>query len=202
MPQKVLAHLKKNDPVLHQAILACGACSYGGPETKTDLFSSLCRIIIAQQLSGKAATSLWRKFKNLFPRRKPSAKMIFEMTAKELRASGISFAKIRALKDLSEKVLNRTLKLNALKNSHEEIVRTELQKVIGIGPWTSDMFLMFALGNEDIFSPGDLGLRKGIQKVYGLDTLPSAAYMKGLSFHWSPYKTYAACALWFIVDNQ
>ena len=202
MPKKVLAHFKKHDPVLYRAIIEFEKPMRSGPEVKTDLFASLCRIIVGQQLSGKAADAIWGKFRSLFPRKKQSAKAILAMSEEELRASGISYAKIASLKDLSERVASRSLRLPALRAAPEMHAREQLTQVRGIGPWSAEMFLMFALGHEDVFSPGDLGLQKGIQKVYGHNTLPSVEIMEELSARWSPYRTYASCALWIILDNR
>ena len=202
MPKKVLAHFKKHDPVLYRAIVDCEKPMRAGPEVKTDLFASLCRIIVGQQLSGKAADAIWQKFRSLFPRKKPTAKAILSMSDAELRASGISYAKIASVKDLSDRVADKSLSLSRLRTMREDDARKELLRVRGIGPWSCEMFLMFSLGHEDVFSPGDLGLQKGIQKVYELDTLPSTEAMQQLSARWSPYRTYAACALWHILDNR
>lgn len=202
MPKKVLNHFKKYDPILYDAIISFEGAFNDGPESKDDLFASLCRTIAGQQLSGKAADAIWSKFIARFPRKKPTAKRILAMDDDELRASGFSFAKIRSLRDLSERVVNRSLKLESLRTASQERTREELQKVIGIGPWSAEMFLMFALGNEDVFSPGDLGLQKGIQKIYALDTLPTPEQILEMSTCWSPYRTHAACAIWNILDNR
>lgn len=202
MKKKVLNHFQKNDPILHAAILSFEGDLRDGPEIKKDLFASLCRTIVGQQLSGKAATAIWNKFRTLFPRNKPTATTILKMNDMRLRESGISFAKIRSVRDLSERVTNRSLRLPSLHNKTGEEAREELQQVIGIGPWSSEMFLMFALGHEDVFSAGDLGLQKGIQKIYTLKSLPDKKKIEKLSLNWSPYRTYAATAIWSILDNQ
>ncbi|MAZ67447.1 DNA-3-methyladenine glycosidase [bacterium] len=202
MPQKVLNHFRKHDPVLYGAIISFEGGLRGGPEVKSDLFGSLCRTIVGQQLSGKAARSIWERFRSLFPRRKPTAAHILKLSDIHMRESGLSFAKIRSLQDLSERVASRSLRLAPLRTAAEYEAREQLLAVKGIGPWSADMFLMFALGHEDIFSPGDLGLKKGIQKIYGHSDLPSVEVIEELSQHWSPYRTYAACAIWSILDNQ
>jgi len=202
MQKKVLNHFKKSDPILHAAIISFDGDLRDGPEVKKDLFASLCRTVVGQQLSGKAAESIWRKFVALFPRKKPTATAILKMNDMQLRESGISFAKIRSVRDLSERVSNRSLRLPSLHKKTGEEAREQLQSVIGIGPWSSEMFLMFALGHEDVFSAGDLGLQKGIQKIYNLKSLPDKKKIESLSQNWSPYRTYAACAIWSILDNQ
>ncbi len=202
MPKKVLTHFKKNDPLLYEAIIAFDKPFRDEPEKKADLFASLCRTIAGQQLSGSAADSIWNRFRTLFPKNKPTARRILNLSKDELRAVGFSYAKIRALYDLSEKVSTRTLSLGALRTANESHIGEQLQKIIGVGPWTTEMFLMFALGREDVFSTGDLGLKKGIAKIYSLKTLPTPEEMEDLSQKWRPYRTYAACAIWTILDNR
>ena len=198
--KKVLTHFKKTDPKLYKAIVDFKGKFSDGPTSQKELFSSLCRIIAGQQLSGKAADSIWNKFRKTFPNNKPTAKGILKRTDEELRETGFSYAKIRSLKDLSRKISNS--QLESLRDEDEEIVREKLQEVIGIGPWTSEMFIMFSLGNEDVFSPGDLGLKKGIQKIYKLKEMPTPLKLEKMSKKWSPYRTYASCAIWNILDNR
>lgn len=202
MPKKVLNHFKKYDPTLYKAIVSFEGSFRDGPESQDDLFASLCRTIAGQQLSGKSADAIWSKFVVLFPRHTPTAKKILAMTEDELRASGFSYAKIRSLHDLSRRILDTSLNLEKLRQSDEAYAREQLQLVTGIGPWSAEMFLMFALGNEDVFSPGDLGLKKSIQKIYGLETLPTPEEATDIATCWSPYRTYASCALWTILDNR
>lgn len=202
MPKKVLTHFKKSDPKLYAAIQAFKKPFRDGPEEVSDLFASLCRTIVGQQLSGLAARAIWNKFIALFPRKKPTANRILAMTESDLRKAGLSFAKIRALHDLSERVSNRSLKLESLRKADEETAREALLAVKGIGPWSCEMFMMFSLGYEDMFSPGDLGLQKGIQKIYKLKALPDRERIEKLSKKWSPYRTHAACAIWSILDNR
>ncbi len=202
MKTKVLNHFKKNDPKLYTAIRAFKGNLRDGPQVQKDLFASLCRTIVGQQLSGNAANSIWRKFSSLFPRKKPRPCNIITCNDVTLRESGLSFAKIRSIRDLSERISNRSLKLPSLRKKTSEEAREALQEVIGIGPWSSEIFLMFSLGHEDMFPLGDLGLQKGIQKIYKLRTLPDKKKIESLSKKWSPYRTYAACAIWSILDNQ
>ncbi len=201
MPKPVLTHFKKHDPILYKAVLTCKN-DVRGPYTERDLFASLCRTIVGQQLSGKAARAIWEKFKALFPSKRPTAAGILSFTDEQLRTAGLSYAKIRSLRDLSERVATKSLQLTKLRTAPEDWVRVQLQEVKGIGPWSSEMFLMFALGHEDIFSPGDLGLRKGMKRLYQLDTLPELDVIERISAPWTPYRTYAACVLWHTLDNQ
>lgn len=202
MPTKVLSHFKKNDPALHAAIRSLGDDFTAGPHEDKDLFASLCRIVVGQQLSGKAAQALWKKFTALFPNKKPTAKKVLEMSEAQLRSSGISYSKVHSIQDLSQRIAERSLRLSALRSADEDTAREQLLAVRGIGPWSCDMFLMFSLGKEDVFAPGDLGLRKSIKNIYGHKKLPDIETVETLAEKWSPYRTYAACALWRVLDNQ
>lgn len=186
-------HFKKNDPILHAVI----------PETleishwqEKDLFIALCESIISQQLSVKAADTIFERFQKLFPKEIITPKYTSKLTVEQLRSVGLSGQKARYIQDLAQKVTNKELvleKLNMLEN--EEIIN-ELVKVKGVGRWTAEMFLMFALRREDIFSYGDLGLRKAIQKLYGLKKEPTQKQAEKIAKNWIPYRTYACRILW------
>jgi DNA-3-methyladenine glycosylase II len=164
-------------------------------------FTSLARSIVGQQLSTKAADSIWKKFSSLFPRKRVTATHLATLQDTTLRSAGLSYGKIKALRALSTHVeQHKTFYTTISKQSTEEIYE-RLTEVHGIGPWTVEMFLMFTLQREDIFSPGDLGLRKGIQKLYALDTLPTPQESTALAEQWAPYRTYASRALWHLLDT-
>jgi len=165
-------------------------------------FVSLCRSIMGQQLSGKAAQSIYQRFEDLFPRKNVTAKKILEFTEHELRAVGMSYGKARALRDLARKVLNKEVLFVRISEYSDEEIREMLIKVHGVGPWTIEMFLMFSLGREDIFSPKDLGLQKGMQRIYNLEERPNEEQMERFAKKWSPYRTYAALILWRLVDTK
>jgi len=202
MRKKALSHFKKADPKLYDLILSFEEISDLSPETSEDRFSRLCRIIVGQQLSSKAARSIWNRFEALFPRKKVTAKKILEMGDIKMRSAGLAGAKVRALKDLAEKVTSREVVLKDMHDHKNEIVHEKLIIVKGIGPWTIEMFLMFVLGREDVFSYGDLGLQKGFQKLYRLKQKPTQKQMERLTKKWTPYRTYAALALWKLADTK
>ena len=203
MEKKAIAHFRNVDPKLHAAwkeIKHLGPIDPLGEKYHLDYFASLCRIIVGQQLSGHAARSIWKRFdeyyrKNVTPRKVRATK------EGALREIGMSWAKVRSLHDLSEKVTVKELVLKDIDTHSDEIVREKLLIVRGIGPWTAEMFLMFSLGRPDVFSYGDLGLQKGVQKIYGLKQKPTEQKLDRLTTKWSPYKTYAAQILWRHVDN-
>ncbi len=190
---KAIAHFEKHDPVLFAIIVHIEPFSL----TKSNkLFRELCDHIISQQLSIKASASIFERFSNLFPKKHIDPALLLTLPNDTIRAAGLSYTKIRYLKDLAQKVIEKTVQLDRLEAlSDEEVIET-LIKVKGIGRWTAEMFLMSALAREDVFSYGDLGIRKAMQKLYGLKKEPTQMQAEKLAKKWSPYRTYACKILW------
>lgn len=199
MYKKAQEHFKKADKRLHRASL-----QFEIPDVKhsDDLFRDIVWTIIGQQLSGKAADTIFDRFASLFPDKRLVAEKILKLEESAMRSAGLSGAKARAIRNFSEKVLSGELRLEDLKKIDEVSVIAELTKVKGIGPWTAEMILMHSLGRLDIFSAGDLGLMKGLKELYGLRSLPDAKKVAKLSKAWSPYRTYAARVLWRVADAK
>ena len=193
MDKKIKNHLKQKDPILYSWILKIELEEHKPSE---DLFTALCEDIISQQLSGKAADTIFGRFIKLFPRQKVIPQALLRLSDEKIRSCGTSWAKIKSLKDLAHKVSSKELDLDHLKNLSDDKIIHELIKVKGIGPWTAEMFLMFSLGREDVFSHGDLGLRNGIKKVYGFKKDPTKKQIDTIVKKWSPYRTYASRILW------
>lgn len=196
MNKKIIVHFKTVDQDLHSLISSNPKAFTWGPEKSKDYFVSLCREIIGQQLSGKAAGAIYARFEALFPKKKITAQALSELSDETIRSIGTSWAKVSFLKDLAKKVQDKEIDLTRLDTLSNDEVLTTLTKIKGIGPWTAEMFLMFGLGREDIFSFGDLGLKKAIMKLYKLKKEPSKKRLELLTKKWSPYRTYAACILW------
>ncbi len=186
-------YFKKYDPKLFAYIEKIELGAFSPPR---DLFAKLCDSIISQQLSGRAADTIYARLEKLFPKGKITAQGILKLSESKIRSCGTSGAKTRSLKDLALKVADGTIDLDTLGGLTDEEVIVELTKVKGIGPWTAEMFLMFALGREDVFSHGDLGLRKAIQKIYGFKNMPTRSQIERIVKKWSPYRTYASRVLW------
>ena len=199
MYKKALIHFKKHDPKLHRVSLQF---KIDDLEQTNDLFRDIVWTIIGQQLSGKAADTIFGRFEKLFPVKNITPQKIMKLNDKKMRESGISGAKIRALRDLSLKVVSGELNLEQLPSLPDIEVIQELVKVKGIGPWTAEMVLMFSLGRTDVFSIGDLGLKNGLMHLYGWKKLPSEKKLGSIINKWSPYKTYAAKILWKIADKK
>ena len=159
------------------------------------LFDRLVESIISQQLSVRVADVIYERVLNLMPKKKLDPKAILKIDDQTLRSAGLSFGKIKYIKDLSDKVHSGELDLNNLENLENEEVIEKLTAVKGIGKWTAEMFLMSALGRPDIFSHGDLGLKNAFKKIYDVTEYKEAEAEK-IVIKWSPYRTIAARILW------
>lgn len=197
---KILRHFRKNDPVMYEAMKKViknfpDADIFLLKRDSEDLFLTLCRSIINQQLSNKAAATIFKRFKRLF-RGKITPGKLLKINDRELRGAGISFPKIGYLKDLAAKVKSGEVELEKFVLMSDEKIIEELVNIKGIGRWTAEMFLMFALGREDVYSHGDLILRKSLQKLYKLKNEPTLLEAQELTKVWSPYKSFASRVLW------
>ena len=195
--KKVLSHFKKVDPKIYLYVTQIDYNKWFEKRPKRGehaYFHSLCRAIIGQQLSGKAAETIYGRFKDLL-NDEVTPENILSLDDQNLRDVGMSWSKVSYAKDLAQKVLDGEVHLTKLDDmANEEVVR-ELTTIKGIGEWTVEMFLMFTLNREDIFSFGDLGLKKGIMKVYEIEN-PTKEQIEKIIAPWSPYKTYGSIALW------
>ena len=201
IPKKVLVHFKKSDPILYKVIKTIGSLQ-NLPNRKGDnFFLDLIDAITSQQLSTKVADIIFERFKKLFRNEKITPEAVLKIKDEKLREIGISFPKIKYIKDLSQKVKDKELDLYSLQSLKDEEVITELVKVKGIGKWTAEMFLIFTLKREDIFSHGDLGLNNAIKNIYKPQKY-SEEIVEQLASKWSPYKSYASRILWKSLDNR
>ena len=199
---KVKAHFRKADPKIYAIMKGVDFNDwYKEPRGHGDYFVHLCYEIIAQQLSGKAASTIIGRFEELFPKKKITAERVSKMPDKKLRGVGMSWSKASFLKDLADKTLKKEIAYSKLHGMADEEVMKELTQVKGIGPWTAEMFLMFALGREDVFSHADLGLRNGMKRVYRLRSVPDTKKADRITAKWKPYRSYGSFALWHSVDN-
>jgi DNA-3-methyladenine glycosylase II len=163
---------------------------------------SLARAIVSQQLSGKAADTIWGRVLDLYPKRKfPQPAAILATPDTSLRAAGLSGAKAAAIKDLARHVVEAKLVPAKLPKLTDAEISEVLLPVRGIGPWSVDMFLMFALARPDVLPVGDLGVRKGMQKHFKLRTLPEADKMIKLAAAWRPYRSVGAWYMWRLLET-
>ncbi len=168
--------------------------------SKTKYFADLLEAITNQQLSGKAASTIFGRVRDLC-KGGIIPKAILKLSETKLRKAGLSYAKIKYIKDLSNKVKSGDLKIDNLDKLPDDEVKKELVEVKGIGPWTADMFLMFSLGRPDVFPVEDLGIKNGFEKVTGkkFDKVDSAKFAEK---YWTPYRTVASWYLWRSLENR
>lgn len=200
MNKKIIVHFQTVDPILYSLLERYPSLKTIKKEKSPDYFKNLCREIIGQQLSGKVADVLFNRFEKLFTGRRVMPQSALKLSEEILRGTGMSWSKARFIRDLAEKILNKQIHLDMVDQLTDEDVVKELVKVKGIGPWTAEMFLMFTLAREDVFSYGDLGLRRAIQKLYTFKKEPSVKQMEKIVNKWKPYRTYAARILWRSLD--
>lgn len=194
-------HFESQDPILFALLATMELKPLERNEDSKKYFQHLCQEIISQQLSGKAANAIVQRFLKLFPRKHITPQGVLKFSGDQLRAVGMSWAKVRSLLDLAEKTKNRELRLLDIPNLDDETVIEQLTQVKGIGRWTAEMFLMFTLGREDIFSFGDLALQKGLERIYGKKLTRTRKHAEKIISRWAPYRSYGSLALWHAVDS-
>jgi DNA-3-methyladenine glycosylase II len=163
--------------------------------SRPDPFEALARAIVGQQLSTRAANSIWEKLIGLFDA-EMTPEALLRRRPPTLRKAGLSNAKVEFLRDLAARVKDGRLDLKQLKKLPDEDVIAELIEVKGIGTWSAEMFLIFHLGRPDVVSAGDLGIRRAIQITYGLDDLPGPEEVERIAEPWRPHRTLACLYLW------
>ena len=200
------AHLRRADPVLARLIDDFGGPLPVGPDARgrpDDLYGALVRSIAGQQLSVKAARSIWNRLLSRYDGRTPTPAEILADDPEELRAAaGFSRAKVAYLRSLAEHVESGALALDALSRLGDDEVVRELTAVKGVGTWTAHMFLMFTLHRPDVLPVGDLGVRNAVRAAYGLDAAPDPAALEALAEPWRPHRTRACLYLWRSLDNE
>ncbi len=195
-----LRHLSQ-DPVLKALINRFGPLDYSSDR---DHFESLVYSIIEQQLSGKAADTIYSRFLQLFPDGKFTPELILATPQEKLRGIGTSWAKARSLHDLSQKILDGTLQLNKLHEMSDDEVIEHLIQVKGIGRWTAEMRLMFSLHRPDVLPLDDVGIQNAFVMHYGLKRSHKKLHqqMIKIAAPWQPYRTMACWYLWKSLDNR
>ena len=193
--------LSTADPVLAALISQHGPCQL---TPHTDYYRQLVRSIIGQQLSVKAAATIYQRFLNLFDDSMPSPEQILTTDVEALRQIGCSYSKANYIKDLSLHILDDRLDLGHIATLPNTTVIEQLVSVKGIGEWSAHMLMMFSLGRLDILPTGDLGIRKAMMQLYELPDLPQPAAMHQMALErgWIPYQTVASWYLWRSLDNE
>jgi DNA-3-methyladenine glycosylase II len=188
-----LKHLQRRDRTMKRVIAAVGPCQL---KRQTNRYQSLLRAIIAQQISGAAARSIWAKLQAAAGTQTLTSEVIHRLSDEAIRAAGVSPQKLGYVRDLTERVHSKCLRLASLHRFSDDEVIAELIAVKGIGVWTAQMFLMFSLGRPDVMPHGDLGIQSAIRRLYGLAELPNRETCFRIAEPWRPYATYACWYLW------
>lgn len=199
---KALSHFAASDPIMHAALMAAleGERALTLPIKKPadcyrdELFSS----IISQQLSVKAAATIWRRFINIYGD-PVDTKKVLSADLETLRSVGLSRQKATYIQSIARGTTDGTVRLDHLDTLDNETVIAELVTLKGVGSWTAEMFLIFTLGRPDVFSIGDLGLRNAAARLYQREL--SRDELLSLSVRWSPFRSAASLALWHSLDN-
>jgi DNA-3-methyladenine glycosylase II len=165
-------------------------------ERPGDAYGALLRAIVGQQLSTKAARTIYLRVLDLFGGTTPSPKQLLEASEEDLRGAGLSGRKTEYIRDLASHVIAGELELDRLDRLEDEEVIEEIVAVRGLGRWTAEMFLLFHLERPDVLSGGDLGIRKAIQIEYGLEEMPPPKQVLEIGEAWRPYRSLASLYLW------
>lgn len=194
--KRAILHLKKCDPVLREIIERVGAfkMEYGPPE-----FASLAESILYQQLNGRAAATIFKRFTDLAGD-PPTPEGILRLTDEQLRGVGLSKQKSAYLRDLATKTRDGLLNFEKLPDMTDDEVIEHLTQVKGIGVWTAHMFLMFSLRRPDVLPTGDYGVQAAIKKHYRKRKMPKPHIMEKIAKPWAPYRSVACWYLWRSLD--
>lgn len=198
--RKAEKQLAKNDPQMAALVEKHGQCSIK-PHGRH--YGELLDSIISQQLSVKAATTIYKRVVDLFGGKTPTPKQLINADTEKLRACGVSYAKVAYMKDLAQHIMDGRLDMKHISTLPNDQLIQQLTAVKGIGDWSAHMYMIFCLGRLDVLPVGDLGVRKASMLVYGLPELPKKDQLELLSkkHHWSPYESVAAWYLWRSLKN-
>ena len=196
-------HLRSVDHVIRRLIDERGPIdpAIDRRGSRPDAYEAIARAVVGQQLSTKAARSIWERLIARFDGSFPPPAELLATEPESLREAGLSWSKVGFLRDLAERIENGSLDLGALAKLPDEDVIAELTEIKGIGRWTAEMFLIFHLARPDVVSTGDLGIRRAAQLAYGLDELPGPHDLERIAEPWRPHRTLACLYLWRSLDN-
>lgn len=194
-----IRHLKARDPVLGALIERVGPYRI---EFREPSFETLVRSIVFQQLSGKVARVIYGRLAGALPEQRITPEGILALGPERMRRLGLSRQKTAYIRDLARQTVKRKVEFELLPDFPDDEVIARLTAVKGIGKWTAQMFLIFALRRHNVLPTGDLGIRSAIKKVYGLAELPKPQEIEELARDWHPYCTVASWYLWRSLDGQ
>jgi DNA-3-methyladenine glycosylase II len=196
--------LAKSDPVMAKLVEELGELTIEARRRRrppVDAYGMLLRSVVGQQLSVKAAATIYGRVLDLFGGTTPPPEKLLEIEPQRLREAGLSGRKVEYVRDLADHVLSGALELDRLDELGDDEVIEEITAVRGFGVWSAHMFLIFFLERPDVLPTGDLGIRNAIARLYGFEELPSAAEMEALGERWRPWRSLASLYLWESLDN-
>jgi DNA-3-methyladenine glycosylase II len=194
--------LIRRDPVLAAAIRRIGPCGMASRQ-HADHLTALVRSMVGQQLSAKAATTIFERLRALFPDGQiTSAEAIAALDDATLRGVGLSGQKLGYLRDLGARITDERLNLDELESLPDEVVIERLTTVKGFGRWTAEMFLMFRLHRPDVLPVGDLGIMTAVQRLYRLRQRPAPKRLTKIGEAWRPYRSVACWYLWQSLKSE
>ena len=202
MSAKARAALAAADPTMAALIERLGEIDIAtrlrrrSEERPADAYGALLRAIVGQQLSTKAARTIYLRVLDLFDGKTPAPEQLLDATVDDLRGAGLSGRKVEYIRDLAAHVLSGELELDRLDQLSDEQAIEEIVAVRGLGQWTAEMFLLFHLERPDVLSGGDLGIRRAIQIEFGLDQMPSPTRAIEIGEPWRPHRSLASLYLW------
>jgi DNA-3-methyladenine glycosylase II len=202
MSAKARKQLAASDPTMAALIERLGKIDLATrlrrrkEERPADAYGALLRAIVGQQLSTKAARTIYGRVVDLFDGTTPSPQQLLEADEADLRAAGLSGRKVEYIRDLASHVIEGELELDRLGQLEDAEVIEEIVAVRGLGVWTAEMFLIFHLERPDVLSGGDLGIRKAIQLEYGLEQMPTPTQVLEIGERWRPHRSLASLYLW------
>lgn len=197
--RKAILHLKKADPVLARIITDVGPY---GIEYREPVFETLVRSIVYQQLSGRVAGVTYGRLAAAVGGEIITPAGILKLRSERMRKLGLSTAKTLYIRELAKHTKKGSVVFENLPELDDNEVIEHLTQVKGIGVWTAQMFLMFALRRPDVLPTGDLGIRTAMQRAWTLENLPKPAEMEELAAHWKPWSTVACWYLWRYLDGS
>ena len=195
MHRKALKHLRAVDPALGEVIARVGPYKLV-PRADGTHFDHVVRSIVGQQLSGKAADTIYKRVLDLKGGKRPTPADFLKFPDSKLRAAGLSGRKTEYVKELARRTHDGSLAILRIHEMDDDAVMETLVSVRGIGPWTAQMVLMFRLGRPDVFPELDLGVQKAVQKLRRMRKLPTPRQMVKIGRTYAPFRTYAAWYLW------
>lgn len=197
---KILSHFDERDGVMAQVVRDHGPFLL---KSQKNYFILLCRAIIAQQISVRAAETITGRFQKLFEgRARPTPQRVWELPETKLLSVGLSRQKAKYIRDLSGKFLDETVRPHELPYLSNDEVIERLTSVYGIGRWTAEMFLIFSLNRLDVFPVGDLSFITALKKIYQMMSHPSARRLDSIRKKWHPLETVGTWYAWRTVDAK